>query len=175
MSRANHHEATALGNSPSTTDQLPIKTLCDLYLDHQESRVATGEIKQRHMSDQAFLLRAFVKFVGGHRSVSDISTLDLQSYRRKLIQAGKSANTINNRIAAVKAMYNWALDNEVIDQTLKRRTRHKVRRWVVERTHSWMNRFRRVLIRWEKKPENYFALVHLVCALITYQATGLPR
>ena len=58
-------------------------------------------------------------------------------------------------------------------QELKRRTRHKVRRWVVERTHSWMNRFRRMVIRWEKKPENYFALLHLVCALITYRAAGL--
>ena len=28
------------------------------------------------------------------------------------------------------------------------------RRWVVERTHSWLNRFRRLLIRWEKKIEN---------------------
>lgn len=27
----------------------------------------------------------------------------------------------------------------------------KARRWVVERTHSWMNRFRRILVRWEKK------------------------
>lgn len=26
----------------------------------------------------------------------------------------------------------------------------KARRWVVEKTHSWLNRFRRVLIRWEK-------------------------
>jgi putative transposase len=25
----------------------------------------------------------------------------------------------------------------------------RVRRWVVERTHSWLNRFRRLLIRWE--------------------------
>jgi len=58
-------------------------------------------------------------------------------------------------------------------QEIKRQTRHKVRRWVVERTHSWMNRFRRIFIRWEKKPENYFALLHLVCALITYRAAGL--
>lgn len=60
-------------------------------------------------------------------------------------------------------------------QRLKRRTRHKVRRWVVERTHSWMNRFRRILIRWEKTPESYFALLHLACALITYRAAGLLR
>lgn len=49
----------------------------------------------------------------------------------------------------------------------------KARRWVVERTHSWMNRFRRVLIRWEKKPENYLALLHLVCAVITIRCSGV--
>jgi putative transposase len=58
-------------------------------------------------------------------------------------------------------------------QALKREAGYKARRWVVERTHSWMNRFRRVLIRWEKKPENYLALLHFVCALITYRASGL--
>lgn len=50
---------------------------------------------------------------------------------------------------------------------------YRARRWVVERTHSWMNRFRRLLIRWEKKPENYSALVHLACAFIAYSAAGL--
>lgn len=49
----------------------------------------------------------------------------------------------------------------------------KARRWVVERTHSWMNRFRRILVRWEKKPENYVALLHFACALIAYRASGL--
>jgi putative transposase len=49
----------------------------------------------------------------------------------------------------------------------------KARRWVVERTHSWMNRFRRILIRWEKKPENYLALLHLVCAVITIRCSGV--
>jgi transposase len=40
------------------------------------------------------------------------------------------------------------------------------RRWVVERTHSWMNRFRRILVRWEKKARNYLAMLHLTCAVI---------
>lgn len=47
---------------------------------------------------------------------------------------------------------------------------YRARRWVVERTHSWMNRFRRLLIRWEKKPENYLAMLHLVCACIAIRA-----
>ena len=58
-------------------------------------------------------------------------------------------------------------------QAIKRRTGFKARRWVAERTHSWMNRFRRILIRWEKKPENYIAMLHLACACITYRALGL--
>jgi transposase len=37
----------------------------------------------------------------------------------------------------------------------------RARRWVVERTHSWINRFRRLIIRWEKKIENYLAMLHL--------------
>jgi hypothetical protein len=89
----------------STVDQLSIKILCNLYLDYQHSRTAICEIKPRQVSDQIFLLKGFVSFVGPNRSVSDISTLDLQNYLQKLIKAGKSPNTINNRIAAVKAMY----------------------------------------------------------------------
>lgn len=58
-------------------------------------------------------------------------------------------------------------------EELKREAGEKARRWVVERTHSWMNRFRRILIRWEKKVENYFGMLHFACALITYRGAGL--
>lgn len=52
---------------------------------------------------------------------------------------------------------------------IKRRAGFKARRWVVERTHSWMNRFRGILIRWCKKPENYIAMLHFAFAIITYR------
>jgi len=58
-------------------------------------------------------------------------------------------------------------------QAIKREAGFKARRWVVERTHSWMNRFRRILTRWEKKAANYLGLLHLVCAIITYRAISL--
>ena len=51
----------------------------------------------------------------------------------------------------------------------KRRRRipkYRARRWIVERTHSWMNRFRRLLIRW-------IAILHFVCAWITYKRGGI--
>ena len=40
-------------------------------------------------------------------------------------------------------------------KAIKRAAGFKARRWVVERTHSWLNRFRRILVRWNKAPENY--------------------
>jgi len=46
---------------------------------------------------------------------------------------------------------------------------YRARRWVVERTHSWMNRFRRLLVRWEKDADNYLAMLHLACAWITFR------
>ena len=58
-------------------------------------------------------------------------------------------------------------------QALKRHAGCRARRWVVERTHSWMNRFRRVLIRWDKKVDNYRAFLHFACALIAFRASGL--
>jgi putative transposase len=56
---------------------------------------------------------------------------------------------------------------------IKREAGYKARRWVVERTHSWMNRFRRLLVRWDKKVGNYLAFLHLACAYITYRRSGL--
>jgi putative transposase len=58
-------------------------------------------------------------------------------------------------------------------QASKRQVGFKARRWVVERSHSWMNRFRRLLVRWDKKPENYLAFLHFACGLIAFRAAGL--
>jgi len=58
-------------------------------------------------------------------------------------------------------------------QTKKEIPGYRSRRWVVERTHSWMNRFRRLHVRWEKKEEHYIAMVHLSCAFITLRALGV--
>jgi putative transposase len=37
-------------------------------------------------------------------------------------------------------------------QAIKREAGFRARRWVVERAHSWLNRFRRLRVRWDKKP-----------------------
>ena len=47
--------------------------------------------------------------------------------------------------------------------------KHPARRWVVERTNSWHNRFRKLFTRYEKKDENYLGLVQLANSLIVYR------
>ncbi len=44
----------------------------------------------------------------------------------------------------------------------------RAHRWVVERTHSWRNRFRRLLTRWEKMVGNYEAMLHFACSIIVW-------
>jgi IS5 family transposase len=46
---------------------------------------------------------------------------------------------------------------------------HPARRWVIERTNSWHNRFRKLRIRYEKKAANYQGLAEFACALIVYR------
>ena len=45
----------------------------------------------------------------------------------------------------------------------------KARRWVIEVLHSHMNRFRKLLVRYEKKANNYLALIHFACAVIVWR------
>jgi len=57
------------------------------------------------------------------------------------------------------------------EEAQAKKASQKAWRWVVERTHSWLNRFRHLLTRWAKKPEYYLAMLHFTFArttLITY-------
>jgi len=45
----------------------------------------------------------------------------------------------------------------------------RARRWVVEATHSWLNRNRAILVRWSKKDENHLALLQLASGLIAFK------
>lgn len=54
----------------------------------------------------------------------------------------------------------------------RRRGRKRARRWVVERTHAWLNRSRWLLVRWERKVASDAAFLHLACALICDRAAS---
>ena len=62
---------------------------------------------------------------------------------------------------------------DLIQFTGQRRAGQRARRWVVEGSHSWTNRARRLLVRWEKKADNYLAFVHLQFAYIALNQAGV--
>jgi putative transposase len=52
------------------------------------------------------------------------------------------------------------------EETVSGGNKHPARRWTVERTNAWHNKFRRLLIRWERKLAPYSALVASASTLI---------
>jgi transposase len=40
------------------------------------------------------------------------------------------------------------------------------RRWKVERLFAWLHNYRRIVVRWERYPENFLAMLHLASAII---------
>lgn len=61
---------------------------------------------------------------------------------------------------------------EEIQQKSKHPTR-KARRWVVEVSHSWFNRFRKILVRYEKRADTYMALLQMAAAIIAFRKVGV--
>jgi transposase len=49
----------------------------------------------------------------------------------------------------------------------------KARRWIVEVSHAWLNRFRKLLVRCEKLTSTYLALLQLAAAIIAFRKIGI--
>ena len=54
-------------------------------------------------------------------------------------------------------------DGDSDTEDLKEKT-HPARRWVVERTISWLTKRRGLRTRWSKKSENWLAMIQFACA-----------
>jgi len=50
---------------------------------------------------------------------------------------------------------------------------YKAKRWIVEVTHSWLNRFRKLLVRYEKTNASYEALLQLAASIIAFRKIGV--
>ena len=48
----------------------------------------------------------------------------------------------------------------------------KARRWIVEVAHSWFNRFRKILVRFEKRKSSFEGLLQLAAAIIVFRKLG---
>lgn len=75
---------------------------------------------------------------------------------------GRSATAKHKYVAHIRRIGEEKLDS-------KGRKRYKARRWVVERTLSWLSKCRAILIRYDKKSQNYHGLLELACALLWYR------
>lgn len=58
-------------------------------------------------------------------------------------------------------------NNTVATHQDGRKLRRYKRRWIIERTNSWLQNFRRLVVRYERSVHNFTALVHMACALMT--------
>jgi len=47
-----------------------------------------------------------------------------------------------------------------------RALRRYSRRWKIERLFAWLQNYRRLIVRWEHRLENFLGMLHLACALI---------
>jgi putative transposase len=56
---------------------------------------------------------------------------------------------------------------------LRRDPNKKARRWVVEVAHSWFNRFRKLLVRYEKLDRSFMALNHLAASIMAFRKIKL--
>jgi putative transposase len=79
-----------------------------------------------------------------------------------------------------KAYHSKEIEQEIVKRGYIPHIRHRreerifyrkypARRWVVERTNSWQNKFRKLFTRYEKKDENYLTLVKLANSIIIYR------
>ena len=85
----------------------------------------------------------------GYRSAEALRIIDKHGYIAHVVDRRKEA--------AVKRRQPWK----------------KARRWVVEVCHSWFNRFRKLLVRYEKLERSFVALNHIAAAIIAFRKVKL--
>jgi transposase len=96
-----------------------------------------------------------------------------QPYKRQNLCCDKGYDAQTVRDAAIQRKYIPHIPHKNSHAPLRRHNRGKARRWVVERTHSWTNRARRLLIRWEKKAANYLGFLHFQFAITALRAAAV--
>jgi putative transposase len=99
------------------------------------------------------------------------------SKKEQHLLADKAYNGIESRMMARRFGYEAHIrqkKNAVI-KILRKPGRRKARRWVVERAFGHFNRARAILVRWEKEPDNYEALLHVAAGLMCFRRSKNRR
>jgi transposase len=80
------------------------------------------------------------------------------------LHADKAYNSAKNRAACRRRGIVPRIARPGIESS-ERLGRH---RWKVERTFAWLHRFRRLLIRWERRADIHLGFLLLACCLVTF-------
>ena len=139
--------------------------------------------KRHILTDKDGIPLSIITSANTHDVIVAIETVDSMVIKRPF----SKSTTIKNRnkqkkqnLCLDKAYHSKEIEQEIVKRGYIPHIRHRseerifhrkhpARRWVVERTNSWHNRFRKLFTRYEKKDENYLGLVKLANSLIIYR------
>ena len=124
-------------------------------------------------------LSTFITSANTHDVIVAIDTVDNIVIKRSSSKPKHNQKKKQN-LCLDKAYHSKEVEQEIIKRGYiphirhrreknKNNNKHPARRWVVERTNSWHNRFRKLFTRYEKKDKNYLGLVQLANSIIVYR------
>jgi transposase len=89
--------------------------------------------------------------------------------KRLIGDRGYDSNTVRALLVkrGIEPIIPARSNNRVATHQDGRKLRRYKRRWIIERSNSWLQTFRRLVTRYERSAKIYAALVHMACALIT--------
>ena len=122
-------------------------------------------------------LSAIITSANTHDVTVAIETVDSMVIKRP---SSKLKYKQKQNLCVDKAYHSKEIEQEIVKRGYIPHIRHRreerifyrkypARRWVVERTNSWQNKFRKLFTRYEKKDENYLTLVKLANSIIIYK------
>src|SRR5262249_53494256 len=88
--------------------------------------------------------------------------------QRLIADRGYDSNAVRALLVKrqIEPLIPCSKNNTVATHQDGRKLRRYKRRWLIERTNSWLQNFRRLVVRYERSVKNFEALVHMACALI---------
>ena len=99
----------------ASNGNMALKDLCEFYLKYQRAKVQANDLTAKHHNDQISSLKKLTSFLGQDRKIKNVSTLDLQNYKRKLQASYGSMHRLNLHISIMKAMFHWARKNDILE------------------------------------------------------------
>jgi integrase len=93
---------------------MPLRQLCDIYLKYQYLKLQANDLIANHHNEQIGSLNKLMAFLGPHIDVNNISTLDLQNYKRGIQKSHVSVCRLNLHISIMKALFHWARKNDIL-------------------------------------------------------------